>query len=54
MFVEDIHYIDSLLDEAAEFGLMSEVVLTALQSMKQNPNLTIQQAIQIGYDEWVK
>ena len=52
--IEDLQYINSLLDEAAEYGLMSEVVFTALQSMKENTSLTIQEAIQIGYNEWVK
>lgn len=52
--VHDLEYIQSLLDESAEYGLTSEVVFFALQSMKNNPNLTIAQAIQMGYDEWVK
>jgi len=52
--VQDMEYIQSLLDESAEFGLISEVVFFALQAMKNNPKLTIAQAIQIGYNEWVK
>jgi len=52
--VQDLEYIHSLLDESAEYGLTTEVVFSALQAMKNDPKLTIAEAIQIGYDEWVK
>lgn len=52
--IEEMSYIDSLLDEAAEYGLITEVVTFGLMAMKNNPTLTIAEAIQIGYDEWVK
>tara|TARA_R110000868_G_scaffold92791_3_gene257372 strand:+ start:4680 stop:4850 length:171 start_codon:yes stop_codon:yes gene_type:complete len=52
--IEDMSYLDSLLDEAAEYGLVTEVVTFGLMAMKNNPKLTIAEAVQIGYDEWVK
>ena len=42
------------LGEAIEAGLEVEVVVFALKAMKENPSLTIEEAILIGYDEWVK
>lgn len=42
------------LDAAKEEGLEIEVVYTALKSMKQNPQLSISEAIQLGMKEWVK
>ena len=52
--LNDMAYIDSLIDESAEHGLITEVVYFSLQAMKNNPQLTIAEAIQIGYDKWVK
>lgn len=35
-----------------KFGLHAEVITFALQYMKENPSLTIEQAFAMGCDEW--
>jgi len=42
------------LAEAIDAGLEVEVVVFALKAMKENPSLTIEEAILIGYEEWIK
>ncbi len=42
------------LSKATEQGLETEVVTWALKYMKDNPNLTISEAITLGYNEWIK
>jgi hypothetical protein len=42
------------LNDAKQVGLDTEVVTWALMYMKNNPNLTISEAITMGYFEWVK
>jgi len=46
--------VNDCLLEAQDCGLESEVVFTALKSMKENPNLSISEAIKCGLSEWVK
>ena len=50
----DLADIDNVLSEAREYKLETEVVWSALTAMKDNPNLSIKDAINIGYREWVK
>jgi hypothetical protein len=52
--LHEMAYVDSLLDESADYNLITEVVCSALDAMKNNPQLTIAEAIQIGYNQWVK
>ena len=47
-------YMDTLLTKADGAGLLWEVVYFALWHMKKNPNLTIEEALELGYSEWVK
>ena len=53
-FDEDILAISESLYESIEKGLETEVVYTALKSMKENPNLSISEAIKSGTHEWLK
>lgn len=46
--------VENTLKAASEFGLQTEVVWYALKAMKENPRLTIEEAINIGYEEWAK
>lgn len=46
--------IDHALKGASEFDLQVEVVWYALKAMKENPRLTIEEAMDIGFNEWVK
>jgi hypothetical protein len=50
----DLEVIDLLLKQAKEHGLEAEVVMTALIAMRRDPELTIQEAMYIGFFEWVK
>ena len=42
------------LHDARQVGLETEVVTWALMYMKNNPSLSISEAITMGYYEWVK
>jgi len=42
----------NLIDTAYEYGLVSEVVNTALEAMKENPDLEPIQALKIALEEW--
>jgi hypothetical protein len=46
--------INNALNGAREYGLEVEVVYWALKAMKEDPSLTIEEAIEAGYWEWVK
>lgn len=56
--VEDIHrsldIVQYILDEAADFNLQAEVVTWSLKFMKENPHADISDAIEAGYNEWIK
>ncbi len=50
----DLEVINNQLTQAKGYGLEAEVVMTALMAMKRDSSLTIQEAIYIGYFEWIK
>ena len=52
--IKELSYVDHLLKLAEYHNLESEVVVFALKSMKNNPSLTIEEAMALGYEEWVK
>jgi len=56
--VEDINrsldVVDVVLADARDFNLDAEVVTWALKYMKENPHITISDAIIFGYEEWIK
>lgn len=45
-------YVRKCLKDASEFGLEADVVTWALYHMKQNPEQTIEQAMETGMIEW--
>lgn len=51
---DDWAIVFNALQEAKVEGLETEVVVFALQYLKDNPKGTIRQAIQHGLDEWIK
>jgi len=51
---KDISQIQNLVYQALDFDLEAEVVYAALRAMKDNPNLSIVDAMQQGFNEWVK
>ena len=56
--VEDINrslaVVEAVLHDARDFSLEAEVVTWALKYMKEHPEITISDAIMLGYDEWLK
>jgi hypothetical protein len=54
MLVSEMDAVAIALEQSREEGLDVEVVTWALRYMKENPSLTISEAITMGYYEWVK
>lgn len=52
--LDEFEAIQTALKGASEFNLEVEVVWYALKAMKENPRLSIEEAIKIGFEEWVK
>lgn len=52
--MEDLKTISEALKEAKEYGLETEVIWSALHSMKTNSNQSIEEAIGSGLGEWIK
>jgi hypothetical protein len=52
--IDEIGIVNGFLLEAAEYGLQSEVVTYALQAMKDDPELSVVEAMSSGFYEWVK
>ena len=52
--LDELNYVKSLVATATEWGLEAEVVTFALKYMKENPDLSISDAIESGYIEWIK
>ena len=52
--LETIGAINELLDEAKKYSLEGDVVYWALKVMKQNPSISIREAIFEGFNEFVK
>ena len=52
--IGSLRLFDRLLGEADKEGVVPEVVLWALIAMKENNSLSTEEALQIGYDEWIK
>jgi len=53
-FISEMSLVADCLKEAGEYGLEAEIVTWALKAMKQDPSLSISQAIEYGFYEWVK
>ena len=52
--IDDMQLVQSILDEAALYGLQTESIYWALKAMKENPTLTVVEAMEIGYIEYIK
>jgi hypothetical protein len=52
--VEEFKTINTVLQDAEQYNQQVEVVYYALKYMKENPKLTITEAIMLGHDEWIK
>lgn len=50
--MHDIEHVGNALRLAKEHGLSCEVILTALNAMKNNVWLTIEEALSVALGEW--
>ena len=50
----EIRNISKALETAKDYGLLTEVVWSAMNYMKQNPKATLCDAMSYGLLEWVK
>ena len=46
--------VSTFIEDAGRYGLVAEVVYFALKYMKDNPESSIEDAMNYGYYEWVK
>lgn len=49
-----MNYANPIINDAIKEGMITEVVVWALDSMKNNPDQSIEMALFHGYSEWVK
>lgn len=49
---EDMFEIVQILDKAHQFGLTTEIVVTALKEMKEHPESSPLLALQIAANDW--
>lgn len=52
--IEEMDTVSMALTNASHLNIEVEVITYALQNMKDNPNLTIGEAITMAYFEWAK
>ena len=52
--LEEMDTVSMALTNAQHLNIEVEVITYALQNMKDNPNLTIGEAITMAYFEWAK
>lgn len=52
--MEDLKAINEALQEARNYGLETEVIKSALDSMRNDHNKSVFEAIQDGLNEWIK
>lgn len=50
--IKSLTHLTTRLKQATHFGLQYEVVFYALKAMKENNELSVEQAIDKGCDEW--
>jgi hypothetical protein len=52
--IKELSYVDHLLKLAEVHNLEAEVVTSALRAMKEDSLLSVEEAIALGYEEWIK
>jgi hypothetical protein len=52
--LEELKAAHHALVNAKEYDLEAEVFVWSLIHLKENPGLTIEEAIEKGHDEWIK
>ena len=51
---DELNIVNFYIQDAEKYFLVTEVVLFALKYMKQNPQSSIEDAMNYGYCEWIK
>lgn len=51
---EEFKVTKNAIKNASEYGLEVEVIVYALKFMKEDPNLSIVEAVIAGYEEWIR
>jgi hypothetical protein len=51
---KELDVVHTFLVDARKYGLVSEVAYFALKYMKENPESSIEDAMNYGYYEWIK
>lgn len=49
---EDMEYINERLKDVTRYKITPEVIVWSLKAMKNNPELTIVEAFEMGCQEW--
>ena len=52
--IKELSYVDHLLKLAEYHNLEAEIVVSALWAMKEDSLLSIEEAMALGYEEWIK
>jgi hypothetical protein len=52
--MKDLAIVDIYLTKAEDYGLQVEFVTFALKYMKEDPGLSIEEACQRSFEEWIK
>jgi hypothetical protein len=52
--ISEFKAIEEVLHSIKPYGLEAEVIHYALRAMKANPEMTIEDAIWSGHNEWIK
>lgn len=52
--IDVLSYAKQIADDSSNHNLLPEVIVWSLKHMKENPFLSVEEALEAGYDEWVK
>lgn len=51
---QEFNIIKEALEDALENNVQVEVIHSALKYMKQDPKISISEAIYLGYEDWIR
>jgi hypothetical protein len=50
--IDTLYYAEDMISKSDKYGITPEVVVYSLKHMKENPGLTIEEALLMAYNEW--
>jgi hypothetical protein len=50
--ISEMRRMQSMLEQAASYGMTSEVIAFALDAMKNKPSLSLSEALACGCEDW--